>query len=105
MTFEVQKQALLDDSKIWDKVAEATNAAANATQNLDLSEEDFGIYGGDSGLHGTYSDAVSKVATLLKEATSNCQGVSNALQTALYIYEAGDEYAARRLAGAWEPVV
>ena len=102
MTVNAAIEALRHDSRVWDRVAQVTDAASQEAQALTLSESDVSWAGNHTCLLGTYMEIQRKTVTLLSEATTVYTGLSTALDQVADAYERSDERAATELKGVWD---
>lgn len=103
MTLKVALEALHSDANAWSGIADTTETAARATDSLCLGESDLSFASAYTGVLGQYEAVRAKAKQLLSQATSACDGMSNALESAASAYEISDEYGSSRLKGVWDP--
>jgi len=103
MTLKASIQALHDDAKIWQDVADVTGKAAHEPEGFKLGESDLSWASQSTGLLDTYEEIRVKVARLLREGTDNFRSLSSALDKVAAEYEANDENASQKLKGIWDP--
>lgn len=100
MTFEAAMQALTDDAKRWDGVADATRTAADKAGGLTVHASQFSFAGGS--VSTAFEDVRSLVEELLRGGATEMAGAATALRQVRTTYEGTDEAARQRLAGTWD---
>jgi hypothetical protein len=100
MTFEAAMQALTDDAKRWDGVADATGTAASTAGALTAHPSQFSFTGG--AVATAFEELRAVVENLLRDGSAEMAGAATALRQVRATYEGTDEAARQRLAGTWD---
>ncbi|MBT0993258.1 hypothetical protein KIN34_03010 [Cellulomonas sp. DKR-3] len=100
MTFEAAMQALTDDAKRWDGVADVTRTAADSAGSLSVRPSQFSFAGG--AVSTSFEEIRSVVEGLLRGGSAEMAGAATALRQVRATYEGTDEAAKQRLAGTWD---
>lgn len=103
MTLKAALEALRSDAQVWSGIADTTETASRATDNLCLGEGDLSFASVSTGVLSQYEAVRAKAKQLLDQATTGCDGMSNALLSAASAYEISDEFGSSRLKGVWDP--
>ncbi|MBM6404973.1 hypothetical protein JQN72_12045 [Phycicoccus sp. CSK15P-2] len=104
MSFEVQKEALEHDAKIWDATGDTLSTAAGAARGIVLSTNAVSFVGDATGFTSTYADIQSFVAGLLDEGSAASSDMATTLRDVRKQYEADEQSAAQRIGDQWSPV-
>jgi uncharacterized protein YukE len=100
MTFEAAMQALTDDAKRWDRVADAARTAADTAGSLTTHPSQFSFAGG--AVASSFEEVRAIVEQLLRGGSTEMAGAATALRQVRATYEGTDESAKQRLAGTWD---
>ena len=104
MSYEVQREALIHDAKIWEKTADTLDDAKTSADSLDISSNTTSVVGGLSGFDSEYASLQTFVSGLLGDGGTLTEKMGTTLRDVEKQY-AGDDAAALAAIGAeWSPV-
>jgi hypothetical protein len=101
MTFAYAVEALTNDAKLWDGIADDLATVKSSVTNLDLAPGAFSFAGGE--VATAYAALRERVLELLQDGTDQTRGAANALRKIRSDYENTEVSIQQSLAGLWEP--
>lgn len=100
MTFEAAMEALTEDAKRWERIADVVGDAADSAASLTARPSQFSFAGGT--VATGFEDVRVIVEQLLRGGETQLAGAGTALRAVRSTYEGTDEAAKSRLAGTWD---
>lgn len=103
MSYEVERQALLDAAATWSTAeTDMTTAQSNANA-INVTTNDASVIGDMTGFISTYDTIRDRVATLLGEGATAMKLIDDTLKGIEKQYRTDDEAALARLGATWSP--
>ncbi|PRY63623.1 hypothetical protein BCF74_10121 [Knoellia remsis] len=103
MSYEAERQALLDAAETWADAENDMTKAKNNAVSIDVTTTDSSVVADLAGFNSTYSDIRTRVADLLGEAASSMKLIDDTLKGIEEQYRRDDEDALARIGGQWSP--
>lgn len=104
MSFEVQREALEHDAKIWEATAGVLSTSSTSAAGLDMSTNALSIVSDFTGFTSTYSTIQDFVVGLLSDGSTATSTMAATLRDVKKQYEADETAAAARIGAEWSPV-
>ncbi len=104
MGFEVQREALEHDAKIWTTTSEVLSGASASASGLDLRTNALSVVADLTGYTSTYADIQDFVVGLLADGSGATSTMAGTLRDVKKQYEADEDAAATRIGAEWAPV-
>lgn len=104
MTYEVQLQALKEDSDQWSDTSDTLLTAENNAWGLTLTEYELSWAAYETYLTDTYNSVQDKVAMLLADGSTQTGRISQTLLAVKRNYEKNEHNAEQHYKGTWEPI-
>ncbi|MEO5609105.1 MAG: hypothetical protein ABIQ61_12555 [Ornithinibacter sp.] len=104
MSFEVQKQALEHDAKIWEVTSETLSGASTSASGLHLTTTALSVVADATGFASSYASIQQFVVSLLADGSSATSNMASTLRSVKKQYEADEDAAVTRIGAQWSPV-
>jgi len=103
MSYEVERQALLDAAASWGSAETDMTTAKNNANSINVTMNAASIIGDMTGFVSTYDDVRDRVATLLGQGASAMTLIDETLKGIERQYATDDDAALARLGATWSP--
>jgi hypothetical protein len=104
MGFEVQREALEHDAKIWAETGEVLSTSSSSAAGLDLNTIALSVVADATGFTSAYGTIQDFVVGLLSEGSTATSTMAATLRDVKKQYEADEAAAVARIGAEWSPV-
>jgi hypothetical protein len=104
MGFEVQREALEHDAKIWEETGNVLSTSSTSAAGLDLNTIALSVVADATGFTSSYTSIQDFVVGLLADGSTATSTMASTLRDVKKQYEADEAAAVARIGAEWSPV-